>query len=256
MFTEELILKLCLVCPLLFAAGVIDGISGGGGIIALPSYLMAGLPPNVAYGCNKMQSCLGTSASLFRYARSGYLDVRAALPTAIAAMLGSFLATRVMLILPNTAIKAMIAVFMIFVITLTLLTSRLRSGTRQKIEGTARNFVICAMIGILLGLYDGFFGPGSSTVAMMLFTLIFGYDIRVGSGNSKLIVVLSNLSALINYIIEGKIRYEIAIPASIFNIGGSYLGAVLATKKGGRLIKRIMIAVVAVLLIQVIFKFI
>ena len=101
----ELFLKLLFLCPMLFVAGVVDGISGGGGLIALPSYLISGIPISSAYACNKVQRGLGTSASMFKYARSGMIDWRSALPAAAAAVIGSFVSTQIMLSLDDSVKK-------------------------------------------------------------------------------------------------------------------------------------------------------
>ena len=250
----DLFLDLLFICPLLFLAGIIDGIAGGGGIIALPAYIMSGLPLNVAYGCNKFQSCIGTSASMFRYAKSGFVDWKAAFCSAAFAIAGSYLSTEIMLTLDDSVKKIIIICAMVFIISLTLLVHRVKSGSRLKIESGIRNILMCFGIGFLLGLYDGFFGPGGGTVALMLYSLAFGYDVRVGSGNGKVIVVVSNLIALINYIIHGYVLYAIAIPAAIVNILGSYIGASLAVKKGTKLVRKFLIAVVLIVVIQAITK--
>ncbi len=250
----ELFIDLLFICPLLFIAGIIDGIAGGGGIIALPAYIMAGLPLNVAYGCNKFQSCIGTSASMFRYAKSGYVDLKAALISAVFAIAGSYISTQIMLTLNDSIKRIIIVCAMIFILSLTLLVNRVKSGESTKIEINTKNVLICFGLGFLLGLYDGFFGPGGGTVALMLYSLAFGYDVRVGSGNGKVIVVVSNLIALINYIVHGYVLYSIAIPAAIVNILGSYIGASLAVKNGTKLVKKILIAVVIIVVIQAITK--
>lgn len=256
---DNLLINLLFICPMLFLAGVIDSISGGGGIIALPAYIMTGMPLSFAYGCNKFQSCIGTSAALYRYAKSGYVDLKASLFAAAAAIIGSFVSTRIMLILDDSVKSAIIIVAMIFIITLTLITNKVTVGDGGEVTHigiTAKNAIFCLAIGLFLGLYDGFFGPGGGTIALMLFSIIFKYDFRTASGNGKVIVVVSNLIALVNYIIEGSILYEIAIPATIANIAGCYLGASLAVKNGKRLVKKFLIAVVLILIIQAILKLI
>jgi len=248
----ELLKQLLFLCPMLAVAGIVDGISGGGGLIALPSYMMAGLPISAAYGCNKMQSCLGTCASLAKYAKSGFLDIRAALPAALAAIAGSFISTQIMLMLDDADKRIIIGCAMIFVICLTLLSGKLRTtaATVLRIEKSVRNLMLCLGIGLLLGLYDGFFGPGGGTVAIMLFAVIFKHDMRVGSGNGKLIIVLSNLTALLTYILNGDVIYAIAIPCSIANIVGSYIGASLATTRGAKFVRKILLVVVGALVIR------
>lgn len=254
----ELWQQLLLLCPLLFVAGVVDGISGGGGLIALPSYLMAGLPVTAAYACNKLQSCLGTCASLAKYAKTGYFDLKAALPASLAAILGSWIATQIMFLLSDSVKLWIIAVLTVLVILLTLVAGwiKIDKNTRMRITLSLKGVLTCAVIGFGLGLYDGFFGPGGGTVALLLFALILKLDMRVGGGIGKMIVVSSNLAGMLAYIFRGEVRYAIALPCAAVNIIGSYVGASLATKKGAGLVKYISWAVVAMLLIQTITKFI
>jgi uncharacterized membrane protein YfcA len=252
----KLLTDLCIICPLLFLAGLIDGISGGGGIISLPAYLVTGMPLSVAYGCNKMQSFLGTSASLFKYAKSGLVDIRPAAVTCITAIAGSMLSTRIMFALDEDTKRLIVAVAMCFIIALTLFTTFCKFSKKEKthLKLTPQTVIISLLCGLLLGLYDGFFGPGCGTVALMLFTVLFGYDMRVATGNGKVIIVVSNLIALISYIAKGSIIYAIAIPASISNILGSYIGAHLAVKNGKRLVRGVLYVVIVVLLGQAVLK--
>ena len=199
----DLLISLIFVCPLLFLAGIVDGIAGGGGIIALPTYILTGMPLNVAYGCNKMQSCIGTTASLARYAKSKMFDLKPALVSALFAIAGSFISTRIMIALSDNIKNIIIVVFMVFIITLTFVSFKVKSGTLMKRDFTAKNILTCIVIGFVLGLYDGFFGPGGGTVGAMLFGTILNYDLRVGNGNSKFIIVVSNFIALISYIVHG-----------------------------------------------------
>ena len=142
--------------------------------------------------------------------------------------------------------------------TLTVLSGRIirRGGEKTRIPCSKKNVLLCLGCGLLMGLYDGFFGPGCGTIALMLFTLIFGYDMRVATGNGRIIIVVSNLIALVSYIAKGCILYEIAIPASIANILGSYLGAHLAVKKGKRLVSAVLYVVISVLIVQAFTKLI
>lgn len=250
----KLFCDLLFICPLLFLAGVIDGVAGGGGIISLPSYIMTGMPLNFAYGCNKMQSCFGTAASLAKYAKSRFVDMKIALVTSLTAILGSFLSTRIMLSLSESTIKVIIGAAMCFIIVLTLLVNRMKGGEKTKVEASVKNLLLGLLAGVVLGLYDGFFGPGGGTVAMMIFVLFFGYDIRVGSGNGKIVIVISNFIALVNYVAEGCILYQIAIPATVCNIIGSYIGATLAVKHGRGIVKKFLLLVVVVLILQSLLK--
>lgn len=247
----ELFLKLLFLCPMLFVAGVVDGISGGGGLIALPSYLISGIPISSAYACNKVQSCLGTSASMFKYARSGMIDWRSSIPAAIAAVIGSFVSTQIMLSLDDSVKKFIIGGGICFALLLSVLSSRLKveSNTCRRITVSIKSVLICLGVGLLLGLYDGFFGPGGGTIAIFLFALLMKYDLRVGSGNGKVIVVIANLTSTVTYIINGSVIYSIALPCAAANIAGSYIGASLATRRGAKFVKYISLGVVAALVV-------
>lgn len=244
--------KLLFLCPMLLFAGIVDGISGGGGLIALPSYLMAGLPITTAYGCNKLQSFLGTSASFAKYAGSGLFDLRSAAPAAITAVAGSWCATQIMLSLSDGVKSVIIAIAMVFVMVLTVFSGRVsvEKFTATKVTSSWKNVLICLSLGFLLGLYDGFFGPGGGTVAALLFAVILKLDLRVGCGNGKAIVLVSNFASMITYMLRGEVLYQIALPCAAANIIGSYIGASLATKKGAKFVKYVSYAVVAMLLVQ------
>lgn len=252
----ELWQQLLFLCPMLLIAGVIDGISGGGGLIALPSYLIAGLPISSAYACNKMQSFLGTSASLAKYATSRLIDVKTALPAALAAIFGSYLSTQIMLSLEDSAKNIIMVSAMCFVILLTVFSYRIKIDryTVTRISMSWKTVLLCLGVGFMLGLYDGFFGPGGGTVAILLFALLMKYDLRVGGGNGKLIVVISNLTSMVTYILHGDIIYAIAVPCALSNIVGSYIGASLATKKGTGFVKYVSWTVIGALLIYTVIK--
>ena len=252
----ELVQTLLFICPMLFIGGLIDGAVGGGGLIALPAYIMTGMPVHFAYGCNKLQSCIGTSASLYRYIKSGLFDKKTALISAIPAILGSFAATKIILWLNESTIKIMVIILVPCVLVLMLLKRRQAQGELTHVELTAKNLSKCLIVGLLLGFYDGLFGPGGGTIAIMLFTIFFNYDMRVGCGNGKFIIVISNLIAVINYLLRGNILFEIAIPATIANVLGSYLGAGLAVKKGTKIVIPFMIFVISFLIVQTLWQLI
>ncbi len=254
----EFIEKLLFLCPLLFIAGLVDGISGGGGIIALPSYLLAGLPISSAYACNKMQSCLGTTASAYKYAKKGFVDFKSALPASFSAIFGSFLATRIMLWLSDATKSAIITVAMAFLIIITLLGGRrkIEQHTAKRLDFNYKTLASSLILGLVLGLYDGFFGPGGGTVAILLFSTIMRYDLRVGGGIGKVIIVVSNLTSLISYILHDSLIYHVAIPCSIANIAGSFIGASLATKMDAKFVKYVSYAVVSAVVVYAVIKII
>lgn len=249
-------LDLFYLVPLLFIAGVIDGIAGGGGIIALPAYLLTGMPVHSAYACNKLQSGLGTSASAIKYIKDGYADIKAtlcAIPFTIAA---STLMTHFVIGLDSDIIKMIIAVCIPIAAALMFLKRFLSPKTVTKRETSFRTVALSMLCGAMLGAYHALFGPGGGTIAMILFSILLSYDLRVGNGNGKIIIVASNFTAMISYIISGYMIWHVAIPCAIANIVGSYLGAAIVIKKGEKIVFPTMIIVIIMLVGQVVLNFV
>ena len=248
--TLEYRFDLFYLVPLLLIAGVLDGIAGGGGIIALPAYLLTGMPTQSAYACNKIQSCLGTSCSCAKFIKGKYIDfqsVIAATPFAIAA---SFAATNLVIGIPSNVIKIIICCCMPIPVVLMFVRRKVSSGTVIKHKLTDKNVFLAIIAGAILGAYDGLFGPGGGTIAIILFSMLLKYDLRVGNGNGKFIIVVSNLTATIKYIFSGLMIWHVAIPCALANMAGSYIGASLVIKKGDKLVFPAMITVIVLLIVQ------
>ena len=249
-------LDLLYLVPLLFIAGIIDGIAGGGGIIALPAYLLTGMPVHSAYACNKIQSGLGTSASAIKYLKDGYTDLKTtlcAIPFTIAA---STLTTHLMIGLDGSVIKIIIAVCIPIAAALMFLKRFISQKTTRRQELSFKTVALSMLCGAMLGAYDALFGPGGGTIAMILFSIFLGYDLRVGNGNGKIIIVASNFTAMISYIISGYMIWHVAIPCALANIVGSYLGASIVIKKGEKVVFPTMIFVIIMLIGQVVLNLI
>lgn len=260
-FFEELYrymywLDLTYLVPLLFIAGVLDGIAGGGGIIALPAYILTGMPIHSAYACNKLQSGFGTFCSCFKYVKDGFADVKItlfALPFTIGA---SFLSTRIIMNTDAEKVKIIVVCCIPIAVALMFLRRKISQRTVSRRSLTLKNILLAIFAGALLGTYDALFGPGGGTIAMILFSIFLGYDLRVGNGNGKMIIVASNITAMVNYIFSGYMIYHVAIPCAIANMIGSYIGAGLVIKKGEKLVFPAMFAVIAMLVVQTILGFI
>ncbi len=241
--------------PLLFVAGVLDGIAGGGGIIALPAYMLTGMPMHSAYACNKLQSGLGTACSGLKYIKEGLADIKAALIALPFTVIASMLSTRLILGLDSERIKLIIAVCIPLAVILMFLKRRIKSKSELRRPLSSRVVFLCILSGILLGTYDALFGPGGGSIAMIVFSLLLNYDLRVGCGNGKIIIVVSNITAVISYIASGHMLWHISIPCSLSNMLGSYIGATIAVKKGEKIVFPAMLTVIAVLVVQTLLGF-
>lgn len=243
-------MDLTYLVPLLFIAGVLDGIAGGGGIVALPAYLLTGMPIHSAYACNKLQSGLGTCCSCFKYVKEGFADIKMtlfALPFTIGA---SFLSTRLIMNIDSDKVKIIVICCIPIAVALMFFRRKISQKAVRRRALTAKNILLSVLAGTLIGTYDALFGPGGGTIAMILFSVILGYDLRVGNGNGKMIIVASNITAVLNYIVSGYMIYHVAIPCALANMVGSYIGAAVVIKKGEKIVFPTMFVVIAMLVIQ------
>lgn len=246
----EFLSDLIYLTPLLFVAGVLDGISGGGGIIALPSYMLTGMPMHCAYACNKLQSGCGTLCSGIKYLKEGLADIKVSLIALPFTIISSMLSTRIILNLDSDKIKLIIAVCIPVAVILMFLKRRASSKSETKRTLSTRVAFLSMMSGAILGAYDALFGPGGGSIAVIIFSMLLNYDLRVGCGNGKIIILVSNFTALINYIISGYMIWHVAIPCSLSNMLGSYIGAVIAVKKGEKIVFPTMLIIIAVLVVE------
>lgn len=244
------ITKLLIIIPIFFVAGVIDSIGGGGGLIALPTYLMIGLPIRTAYGCNKLQAGLGNLVSAIKYFKKNMVDLKIALISAITAMTGAYIGTKIIFLLPEETIQKAITVALPAIAIVMVLRKTDARNVIMKSEISKKTIIQALIVGLVMGFYNSLFGPGVGTVAIIGFTMIMHYDARVASGNGKVLIVLTNAIALVSYIKTGNVAYEIAAPAALSAIAGNLVGVNLAIKKGEKIIKPVMLVVVILTVIK------
>ena len=233
---------LLIICPIFFISGIIDSIGGGGGLIALPTYLMIGLPVRSAYGCNKLQAGLGNLVSAIKYFKNNMVDLRIALVSAITAMTGAWIGTKIIFLLPEESIQKAITVALPVIALIMVLRKTDARNVIMRSEISKKTVVQALIVGVIMGFYNSLFGPGIGTVAIIAFTMIMHYDARCASGNGKVLIVLTNAIALV--------AYEIACPAAICAIAGNLVGVNLAIRKGEKIIKPVMLVVVILTVIK------
>ena len=195
----EYIHNLIWLCPLLFIAGFIDSIAGGGGLIALPAYMMCGMPIYYVYGCNKFQCAFGSTVAAWKYFKNGCLDLKITLISAVTSFLCSMLGTRIIFYLKEEQIRSMLMVLLPLTAVLVIFMKNAWNYTDTKKPLILPNVLRALFIGMTIGLYDSLYGPGGGTIAMLLFTFLLKYDVRTASGNAKLTLIVSNYTALLSY---------------------------------------------------------
>ena len=239
-------LHLLIVCPLVGIAGFVDSIAGGGGLISLPAYLISGLPVHTCIATNKLSSSMGTTVATAKYARSGYIDWRLGVFCAAASLLGAALGANIALLIPESAFRLLMLVILPLTALYVLRRKDLFSDEHCKVLSFARTAVLSSVIALLLGLYDGFYGPGTGTFLILLLTRFAHMDVQHANGTTKVINLTSNLASLAVYLVNGQVLLPLGLAAGAFSILGNYLGSRCFTKKGAVIARPVIQLVLAV----------
>lgn len=242
------VLDYAIVLPFIFLAGLIDAIAGGGGLISLPAYVAAGLPMHHALATNKFSSACGTVFSTGRYLHAKVIDLPVALVSAVLALIGSYLGTRAVLLLSGDFLRWLLLVVIPVIAVLTLIRKNFGHRDRSQQIKLWLRLLLGGLAGLLIGFWDGFFGPGTGTFLILVYALLMQYDFVVANGNSKVVNLASNLAALTAFLIAGKVYFPLAIPGAICGIAGNMLGSKLVIRNGNRLIKPIFVLALLLLL--------
>lgn len=230
-----------------FLAGFVDSAAGGGGLISLPAYLFVGLPPHTAIGCNKFSSACGTTLSAARFFKNGAVDWQVAAISAVCSFVAAYLGIRIALMINQETLKTVLVIVLPIVAVLLLFKRNFGAENQSADIPKKKAFILAACAGLVIGFYDGLIGPGTGTIAIIVFSVGMKYDLKTASGNAKVMNLASNYASLIAVITGNKVIYSIAIPAAVFGIIGNYIGAGFAIKKGTAFIKPLMICVIVLL---------
>lgn len=235
-------------------AGFVDSAAGGGGLISLPAYLFAGLPAHYTYGTNKFSAACGTTLSTAQFFKNGAMDLRVGLLAAAGSFAGSAAGVQLVLVLPDAVLRAMMLVILPAAAGVILWRRDLPDENRDNGVLTRKKALTALAIGLGIGCYDGLFGPGTGTFAILAFSTVMGFDLRRAGGNAKLLNLASNYASLITYLASGLVVFSIAIPCALSNLLGNWLGAHLALKNGARFIRPMLLCVLSLLLCKVGFE--
>jgi uncharacterized membrane protein YfcA len=240
-----------IVCPLIFLAGFVDSVAGGGGLISLPAYLLAGAPVHFALGTNKLSSTMGQLVASFRYYKNGFVNLFLCVPSMLAALAGSALGTSFTMRVSERYLQW----FLLIILPVTACYVLWKKELRAKAPPLSRSgaLVVSALISFVVGGYDGFFGPGAGTFLILLYTGLARVDPRAASGNAKLVNLASNLSALIVFLLHGRALILLGLCAGAFSIAGSYLGSGLVIHRGAGLLRVFILGVLALLLVKIVY---
>lgn len=243
-----------IVCPLLFLAGFVDSIGGGGGLISLPAYLLTGLPVHQAIATNKLSSACGTSLSTARFLHNGLINLKLAVPSVAAALVGSSLGAQLSLRVSEEVMKyvlfAVLPAAAFFVLNRHLFPD---GGGRPGTD--RRTVIICILSALLIGGYDGFYGPGTGTFLIIAFTVFAKMAVSSANAQAKVINLTSNLSSLAVFLMNGQVVFWLGLAGAVCNMAGNYLGSGLAISKGSKIVRPVILAVLVLLFLKILIGF-
>jgi uncharacterized membrane protein YfcA len=233
------------------AAGWIDAVVGGGGLLQLPALLLVpGLAPVEALATNKLSSVFGTTTSAVTYARRVHPDLRTALPMAAVALVSSAAGASVAALLPAAVFKPVIVVALIGIGVSTLLRPSLGEVTALRHSGR-RHSGTAVGIGAVIGFYDGVLGPGTGSFLVFAMVSLLGYDFLNAGAKAKIVNVATNVGALLVFATHGSVFWGLGLLMGAANLCGGYLGSRTATARGSRFIRVAFLVVVSALVVRV-----
>lgn len=235
-----------------FFAGFIDSIAGGGGLIQLPA-LLIGLPKSETaevLGTNKLSSIFGTSTAAVLYRKQIKPDPKVLLAMGVPALLGSAGGAMLASKIPTSSMRPMVLVLLIVVAIYTWFKPDL--GKFENLRHLPRRRVqIAALAGVIIGFYDGIFGPGTGSFLMLILVASLGYAFITASAIAKVVNVATNVGAILVFGINGAVIWQIGIIMGVANISGAIIGARLAIKGGSTLVRKVFLLVTMALIVKV-----
>ncbi|MHC1548589.1 TSUP family transporter [Phyllobacterium sp. K27] len=223
-----------------FAAGFIDSIAGGGGLVTVPALLLAGMSPLESLGTNKLQSLFGSASATIAYAQKGHVNLKKQLPSALMAVFGAVGGALLAGFLPGNLLRAFLPLLLIAIALYFAVKPNMGDVDRAQ-RLTPFFFGICIVP--LIGFYDGLFGPGAGSFFMLSFVSLAGFGLLKATAHTKLLNFSSNLGGFITFALLGAVNWKIGLLMGVAQFIGARVGAGMAMKNGAKIIKPLLIIV-------------
>ncbi len=242
-----------ILMPGAFIAAFVDAIAGGGGIISIPAFILSGFPMHYALGTNKFGMSTGTLISTWRFYKDGKVNFDFLKYLIPCSLIGSVLGVLLVLRLDAEFLKPLIMVLLIVVGVYSFF-SKSVGLVNEYIPISGLRLIKAMLFALMLGFYDGFFGPGTGSFIIFGLVRLFKFDYVSASGNSKVLNLTSNLAALVTFAVNGKIIYLWAIPTALIMMLGGYIGSGIAIKGGAKFVKPVFISMALIAAIKMLIE--
>ena len=250
-FSDYSLLTLLILSVLAFMAGFIDAVVGGGGLIQLPALLVTlpNSPLPTVFGTNKIAALSGTTIAAFQYAKRIKFNIKLLVVISIASFIASYFGAKIVSIINPATLKPIILLILIAIAIYTFVKKDLGKVATKQLT-LSRQLISGAAIGLVIGFYDGFFGPGTGSFFVLAFVVILGFEFVQASAYAKIVNCMTNISALIVFVRQGNYIIGIAILMAIFNITGSIIGSKMALKRGNSFIRIFFLGIVTIMILR------
>ena len=240
-----------LLCIAAFAAGFVDAIVGGGGLIQTPMglILLPQLPVSSVVGSLKIPAFSGTAFAAAQYVKKVAINWKLLFPMMAVAMLASFAGSNLLTMVHNDFMKPVLLVVLTLVAIYTFIKKDFGQH-KEKAHSPTLHIVYSLLISIVIGFYDGFIGPGAGSFLVLAFVVLMGYDFLHASANAKMVNLATNFGSIVLFVLKGKIIWAVAIPMALCNAAGGFTGAKLAINKGNKFIRIFFLVIVVGTLIR------
>lgn len=246
-------LRTCLiVCPLIFLANFVDSVAGGGGLISIPAYLLAGVPTHLALGTNKVVNGVGMSFASLNYIRSGKVCFRIAIWAVLTGLVGGSLGASLALRMDGDTLQT-ILLFLLPAIAVFLVLKKDFGKERAEplVLSRRREIVLSCAIGLFCGIYDGMFGPGTGTFMLMAFSMLLGLDLLTAGGCARVINTATCLASAVTFLLQGSVYWRLVAPTVAFSVAGNIAGSRYALRGGSQRVRSMIFVVLGMLFVKV-----
>lgn len=237
--------------PALFAtglvAGFVDAMAGGGGLLTVPMLMASGLPPQVVLGTNKFQSSCGTALATWQYAQHGLLDWKTVRTGIFATLTSSLAGAWAVSQIEPSFLRPLIPGLLLVIALYTAFKPDLGQKPRPALLS---HTIFGIVIGLILGFYDGFFGPGTGSFWTVACVLLLGLSLLPATAYTKVMNLTSNLASLAVFLFQGKVRFDVGLTMAAGQLIGGQLGARMAVQGGHRVIRPVFLTMVVILTLK------
>lgn len=246
-------INLILLCIAGFFAALVDSIAGGGGLISVPAFMLAGLPPHLTLGTNKFSATTASFTSSLKFIKSGKVKFDILKYLIPFTLIGAAIGVNTVLIIDQKYLYTMVLILILFVGIYSFFSKSI--GLTYNFKGiNSKTIFLGILLALGLGFYDGFFGPGTGSFLIFGFIGIYGFDFLRASSNAKILNFVSNITSLIIFAFNKQINYKYGIPVAICMIAGAQIGTKLAITNGSKLIKPIFITMSLAVAVKMLYK--